>query len=224
MRRRTRMALGVAGLAMVLVPAALSGYLDDILRIAKASVQQTGLFGFVALVVMQFLVAATGILPASLLGIAGGAVYGFAGGSAMALVGTLAGGIVGYYIGRKGLRNIPLTNTRVAGGLDKVKQFLAADGWRSVFLIRLSPVVPFAATSIALGASGIRLADYVIGTAASLPALFGYVYVGSLLGNAASLKSPEFQQVFLLMLAGGVIAGGALVGRFAMHHYKSETT
>jgi uncharacterized membrane protein YdjX (TVP38/TMEM64 family) len=64
----------------------------------------------------------------------------------------------------------------------------------------------------------------VIGTAASLPALFGYVYVGSLLGNAASLKSPEVHQVFLLMLAGGVIAGATLVGRFVMYHSNSETT
>jgi uncharacterized membrane protein YdjX (TVP38/TMEM64 family) len=40
--------------------------------------------------------------------------------------------------------------------------------------------MPFAATSYMLGLSSIGLRDYAVGTLASLPALCGYVFIGTL--------------------------------------------
>ena len=57
---------------------------------------------------------------------------------------------------------------------------LAQDGWRIVCLLRVSPVMPFAATSYVLGMSAVGIQAYVLGTLASLPALLGYVYIGTL--------------------------------------------
>jgi uncharacterized membrane protein YdjX (TVP38/TMEM64 family) len=57
---------------------------------------------------------------------------------------------------------------------------VAQDGWRLVCLLRISPVMPFSVTSYMLGLSSIDLRSYMIGTLASLPALCGYVFIGTL--------------------------------------------
>jgi len=76
-----------------------------------------------------------------------------------------------------GARALARFGGRRLGALDGA---LAREGWRLVCLIRLSPVMPFAPTSLALGASAVALRDYVLGTLASLPALFAYVALGAL--------------------------------------------
>jgi len=65
-------------------------------------------------------------------------------------------------------------------GLARFDALLAQDGWRIVCLLRISPVMPFAATSYALGISAVGIEAYLLGTIASLPALLGYVYIGTL--------------------------------------------
>ena len=64
-----------------------------------------------------------------------------------------------------------LARSRWAATLDRS---VAAEGWRLVCLMRLSPVMPFAPTSYALSLSSVRLADYLIGTLAALPALLAW--------------------------------------------------
>ena len=49
--------------------------------------------------------------------------------------------------------------------------------------------MPFALTSYALGLSSIRLRDYLIGTLAAMPALFGYVLLGTLAGTGVADRS-----------------------------------
>ena len=61
---------------------------------------------------------------------------------------------------------------------------ITQDGLRLVFLLRISPVMPFSVASCMLGLSSIDLCSYTIGTLASLPALCGYVFVGTL-GNTS---------------------------------------
>jgi uncharacterized membrane protein YdjX (TVP38/TMEM64 family) len=46
----------------------------------------------------------------------------------------------------------------------------------------MSPVMPFAATSYVLGLSAVTRRNYLIGTLGAMPALAGYVFIGSLTG------------------------------------------
>ena len=75
-----------------------------------------------------------------------------------------------------------------------MEQALARDGWKLVCLIRISPVMPFAVTSYALGLSSVRFRAYVLGTLASLPPLLAYVLAGRLAGlgrcNWAPARAP----------------------------------
>jgi uncharacterized membrane protein YdjX (TVP38/TMEM64 family) len=88
---------------------------------------------------------------------------------------------------------------------------IAADGWRLVALLRVSPVMPFSLTSYALGFSGITLRDYMLGTLASLPALLGYVAIGALGGWGAGLSHGPQHGIHLALLALGTVATLGLV-------------
>jgi uncharacterized membrane protein YdjX (TVP38/TMEM64 family) len=204
--------------------AALGGFLVPLLFAREAGtlvatllngLRGTGLIGVCLFVLLEFLVAATGILPASLLGVGAGAVFVFAWGSAFAVLGTFAGAVAGFHIGRRGLRGLGFLPHRLKRSFHQIEDFLVTDGWKSIFLIRLSPLMPFAATSIALGASRLGERDYLIGTSASLPALLGYVYAGSLLANEASLASPGLHPIFAWALALGSIALVVAISRIA---------
>lgn len=146
------------------------------------AVRETGPAGWVVFTLAQMVVAMAGIVPASLLGIAAGAVYGLFQGFLIASVGTLLGGWFAFKLARSLLRDWVEQRMARSGGrrFADLDAAVARDGWRFVCLLRISPIMPFAMTSYALGLSRIAGRDYLLGTLASLPALAGYVGVGAL--------------------------------------------
>jgi uncharacterized membrane protein YdjX (TVP38/TMEM64 family) len=164
-------------LAMGIVqPSVLTAAAQHSLEVARTA----GAAGFVVFVVLQLIIAASGILPASVLGLAAGSVYGLSLGFLLAAVGTMAGALVSFGLSRSLFRNVVARQLARRPGLAGFDALLARDGWRIVCLLRISPVMPFAATSYALGMSAVGIEAYVLGTVASLPALLAYVYIGTL--------------------------------------------
>src|ERR1700733_5552158 len=127
--------------------------------------------GWIAFAALQIVIVASGVLPASLAGIAAGAVYGVPLGFGLAAASTMAGALVTLAIRRSLARQWVERFIRRRPRLQNLDRLLAQDGTRMVCLLRLSPVMPFAATSYALGLSSVAVRDYVVGTCASLPAL-----------------------------------------------------
>lgn len=128
---------------------------------------------------IQILVAAFGFLPASLLAVAAGATYGLWLGTLISAAGTMVGGWIAFLLARSILR--PWI-ARVIARFPASQRFdaaVATEGWRFVMLMRISPVMPFAATSYGLGLTRITQGAYLVGTLASLPALVGYVALGA---------------------------------------------
>jgi uncharacterized membrane protein YdjX (TVP38/TMEM64 family) len=141
-----------------------------------------GAGGLLAAALLQFVLALTGLLPASLGAIAAGALYGTAAGFVASAAGTMAAAVLAFLLGRSLLR------ARVARLLARherarrLEESVARGGWSMVMLLRISPLMPFALTSYALGLTALRLRDYVLGSLAALPALFLYVLSGALAG------------------------------------------
>jgi uncharacterized membrane protein YdjX (TVP38/TMEM64 family) len=209
--------LCIAVIGCALVPLTLRGWAIEIASTTLFEMKGMGVVGACGYIVLQFFVSATGILPASLLGVAAGIIYGMLWGSALAALGTIAGAVAGFHLGRHGLRKLCFLPQRLERQLQTAESYVVADGWKLVFLLRLSPLMPFAATSIALGASGIGERNYLIGTLASLPSLLGYVYAGSLLNGETSLTSPELHTMLAWGLAIGSIASVTVATRFILH-------
>jgi uncharacterized membrane protein YdjX (TVP38/TMEM64 family) len=77
----------------------------------------------------------------------------------------------------------------------------------------MSPVMPFSATSYALGLSSVTTRDYMIGTLAAMPALFGYVLLGSLTRDGVAGWSGGDSSIRLALLGLGAVATALLTLR-----------
>jgi uncharacterized membrane protein YdjX (TVP38/TMEM64 family) len=171
---------GILLLACVAASLFLPHNLASTLTTATRTLRALGPLGWLIFIAAVAFAALIGILPGALLGITAGAVYGIATGFITSAVGILAGAAAAFALSRSYAR--PL----IAGLLGRSRRLTAFDAaltgqsWKMVALLRVSPVMPFSLTSYALGLSGIPAKSYIIGTLASLPALFGYVVIGSL--------------------------------------------
>jgi uncharacterized membrane protein YdjX (TVP38/TMEM64 family) len=103
---------------------------------------------------------------------------------------------------------------------------LAREGWKLVCLLRISPLMPFAATSYALGLSSVKLRPYLVGTLLSLPSLLGYVVIGHSAG-ALGLSwhdGPDATRLALLAVGGVVTVLATLrIGQIARRAIDSVT-
>jgi uncharacterized membrane protein YdjX (TVP38/TMEM64 family) len=90
---------------------------------------------------------------------------------------------------------------------------IARDGWRLACLLRISPVMPFSVTSYVRGLSSIDLRSYTIGTLASLPALCGYVFIGTLADASLSAWMTGAGPLRWILLGIGVVATLVLIVR-----------
>ena len=168
------MLFGIA--AMRLWPATVIGTAEHLMT----EVRGLGGIGLIAFAVLQAFVAVSGVLPASLLGIAAGALYGLVPGFLLAAVSTLAGAELAFLLSRSAFRPAVERQCARHPRLRNFDALIARDGWKLVCLLRINPVMPFSATSYVLGLSSIGMRDYMMGTLASLPALLGYVFLGTL--------------------------------------------
>ena len=174
------MVCGIA--ALQLWPNAVLGSADRMIATTRG-LGGAGLAGFALL---QAFIALSGILPASLLGIAAGTIYGLTAGFLLAAASTMAGAVLAFLLSRSAFRPAIERLCARKPRLRNLDARIAKDGWKLVCLLRLSPVMPFAPTSYLLGLSSIGMRDYLIGTLASLPALLGFVFLGTLADKGLS--------------------------------------
>lgn len=214
-----RVAIGaIVLLALVLVVAAARvwpGTGTALLGRVTAAEHQLGAAGLLIAILLQTVVALCGVLPASVGALAAGAAYGVAGGFAAAATGTLLGAACGFALARSLLRPLVLRlvgRRRVARRLDEA---ITRDGWRLVCLLRISPVMPFAVTSYALGLTALRWRAYLLGTLASLPALLGYVVLGHLSRFAFASPAGPVRWTLLLVGIGALALLVLRLGRIA---------
>jgi len=207
-----RIAVGI-GLGVVVVAGVVAGQAGGFgLGRAQAmaesltdAARDLGPLGWLILVLAQVGVAMAGIVPASLLGVAAGATYGIALGFVLSAAGTLIGGWLAFLLARSLLRDWIVARIARWPTGPRLDEAIGRDGWRLVCLLRVSPVMPFAVTSYALGLTGISLPAYLLGTLAALPALLGFVAIGAL--ARLSLNGPSgaagLLRVSLLLLGVG---------------------
>ena len=128
----------------------------------------------------QVLVAACGLVPAAVMAVAAGAFYGLAGGLAISVACTLLGGWLSFCVARSAMRPFFAFLFDRFDTISRLDSAVSREGWKFVCLLRISPVMPFAATSYGLGLTEIRQRDFLLGTLASIPSMAGYVALGAM--------------------------------------------
>lgn len=129
-----------------------------------------------------------------------------------------ARGVVAFVLARSLLRPWVerLLVAHAGGRFTGLDAAVAGDGWRFVCLLRISPTMPFALASYALGLTHIPRRDYFLGTLAALSALAGYVGIGALATQgfltAGNMSGPG-SMLSWFVLGASVLATAILVLR-----------
>ncbi len=139
---------------------------------------------------MAFVLAYTAVvvlmLPAFLLIIVGGAVFGAAYGTVLSLIGALVGGTAAFLISRHVARERVERWTAHNPRMAVIDKSVGQDGARIVFLLRLSPAIPFVLSNYALGVTQVRLTHFALGTFGLLPTMLAYAAYGAAVGTGSS--------------------------------------
>ncbi|MCA1753842.1 MAG: TVP38/TMEM64 family protein [Spirochaeta sp.] len=183
-----RVVLVVAAVAALFV----AGYLLEAPRYLQAAltwVDSLGALGPVVYIGMYILVCVL-VIPGSILTLGAGAVFGVARGTVFTAVGATAGATVAFLLGRTLLRGWVAAKVQSSPRLAAVDEAVEHEGWRLVFLLRLSPLVPFSISNYVYGLTKVRTPHYVLASfVGMLPGVLLYSYIGSLVRRLAELGS-----------------------------------
>lgn len=153
-----------------------------------AWVKSLGVWGPLAFIV-GYGIAAVLLVPAVLLTLSAGALWGFRLGVIYVALGATLGATLGFLTARYLVRRFVEAYVHRHSRLLAVDRAVEAEGARLVFLLRLSPIVPFVLLNYILGISRVRFRDYMLGLSGMLPAIAVYVYAGKVAGDLATLLS-----------------------------------
>jgi uncharacterized membrane protein YdjX (TVP38/TMEM64 family) len=187
-RARTMIkAILVAVIIGVLVVAGKTFNLQQVFHNALAWISGLGPLGMLIFIAL-YIISCVLLLPGSILTLGAGAVFGVVQGFIAVLTGATLGATCAFLVGRYLTRD--WVARRIAGN-EKFKAIDAAvarEGWKIVFLTRLSPVFPFNLLNYAFGLTRVSLKHYFFASwIGMIPGTMMYVYIGSLAGDLASL-------------------------------------
>jgi uncharacterized membrane protein YdjX (TVP38/TMEM64 family) len=197
--------------------------LTEIIEWVVLAVAELGPWGTL-LFVLAYIVASVTLAPAFLLTLAAGAIFGLVRGTILVYVSAVLGSSVVFAIAS------PLADSRLLRRLDRdprlaaVRSAVADQGTWMMFLLRLSPVVPFVLLNYALALSGVRFRDFVLASVGMLPAIVMYVYYGKVAGDVAKLAAgvaPPRGPAYYALLTVGLIATVAATTMIARAARKS---
>jgi uncharacterized membrane protein YdjX (TVP38/TMEM64 family) len=136
-----------------------------------------------------YVVATVAFVPGALPTLAAGALFGLAEGTLYAFIGETLGGIAAFLIARRVAR--PMVERRLVRDprFHAIDRAVAAEGGKIVFLLRLSPLVPFNMLNYVLGVTCIRFRAYALASIGMLPGAALYVYYGKLAGDVTALAA-----------------------------------
>jgi len=169
------------------------------------------------LFVVAYVVASVTLAPAFILTFAAGAVFGLWRGTVLVYIAATLGSSAVFAIAS------PLSEARVLRWLRKdarvaaVRNAVVGEGAWVMFLLRLSPVVPFVFLNYALALSGVRYRDFMAASVGMLPAIVMYVYYGKVAGDVAKLaagiappRGPEYYTLLVVGLIATIVATTAV--------------
>jgi uncharacterized membrane protein YdjX (TVP38/TMEM64 family) len=148
-------------------------------------VQSLGVWGPLAFIA-GYGVAAVVLAPAFLLTVTAGAIWGMTG-VIYVMLGATLGAVLAFFSGRYFVRQFVERYVQRHPRLAAIDRAVEIEGFRLVFLLRLSPIVAYVLLNYVLGISRVRFRDYLAASIGMLPTVTAYVYAGKVIGDVASI-------------------------------------
>jgi uncharacterized membrane protein YdjX (TVP38/TMEM64 family) len=191
----TKLMIGLVLLALVtfvIIDSSTTGYVRSAVSNFLEWIETHAVAG-IFLFIMVYFIATVFFIPGSLLTLGAGFVFasafglgpGVALGTLVVFSGAASGALAAFLLGRYLLRDaVGRLSTKYAV-FQALDQALIGNGLKIFILLRLSPIVPFAALNYVAGVTAVSLRDYAIALIAILPGTLLYVFLGASAGSLA---------------------------------------
>lgn len=137
-----------------------------------------------------YIAATVLFVPGLLITMAAGLLFGVVKGTLLVSLASVTGASLAFLIGRYFARDWVSRKTAGSPRFRAIDEAIGKEGAKVVFLLRLSPVVPYNLLNYALGITRVSFGRYVAASwIGMLPGTVMYVYLGSLAGSIASLAA-----------------------------------
>lgn len=175
----------LAGIAAIAALVLLGRFLGASIEPFKEWVTGLGALG-PSVFILGYALAVVAFAPASILTLAAGGIFGLGYGVLYVFIAAMLGSTAAFLVARY------LARGAVEKRIESEPRFVAIDravgreGRKIVFLLRLTPAIPFNVLNYALGLTKIGLADYLVAGFGMIPGTFLYVYLGYLATETAA--------------------------------------
>tara|TARA_B100000700_G_C14764023_1_gene723484 strand:+ start:241 stop:861 length:621 start_codon:yes stop_codon:yes gene_type:complete len=138
-----------------------------------------GIVGFIALYAIWVTMLLPGLWPSML----GGLIYGQVLGTIAVFLGAFIGAEITFFLGRKIFRS--WTEKRIANfpKFQAIEKAVSKEGFKLVFLTRLSPLFPFSLLNFMYGLTDVTIRDFTLGLLGILPGTILFCGLGSVAGD-----------------------------------------
>ena len=134
------------------------------------------------------------MLPGSIISLGAGLLFGVVTGTVAVSVGSTLGACAAFLVGRTIARDWVSQKVEGNARFAAVSRAVAREGFKIVFLTRLSPVFPFNLLNYAYGLTTVPFWKYAVASwIGMLPGTVLYVYIGSTLSSLADLGAGSVQ-------------------------------
>lgn len=156
-------------------------------------VQSLGFVGAIVFVGL-YVLATILFIPGALFTLSAGILFGVVWGSVYVFLGATLGATAAFLIGRYLARRWVFEKIAANPKFKAINEAVAQEGFRIVFLTRLSPIFPFVLLNYAFGVTQVSLKDFFFACVGMIPGTISYVYIGSLAGSLTSIGASQMSQ------------------------------
>ena len=146
------------------------------------------------------------LAPTFILTFMAGALFGLWRGTMLVYISAVLGSSAVYALAA------PLARSRLLRWIDRdprvaaTRRAVVKDSAKIMFLLRLSPLVPYNLLNYALSLSGVNYRDYLLASIGMIPAIVMYTYYGKVAGDvtrlAAGVAPPRGPEYYILLIVG----------------------
>jgi uncharacterized membrane protein YdjX (TVP38/TMEM64 family) len=163
-------------------------------------------------VALVYVVTTMLFIPGSALTIGSGTLFGLQTGFIVVLIGANLGALCAFLLARTLLREKVAKWAEGNAKFRSLDRAVGKQGFKMVFLSRLSPVFPFNLLNYLLGLTAIPTRAYILANLLGmLPGIFLYVYIGAAARDAIARTAPSTGIYQLALKYGGLLATIAVV-------------
>ena len=177
----------VVGILLTVAGVLFGGALFGTARELADRLDAMGALGRV-LYVAGYALVTLAFVPGWIPTLAAGAVFPYAEACVVSFTGATIGSVLAFYASRWFSRREVERRIASSPKLRALDEALAENGTWTVFLLRLSPLLPFNLLNYVLGATRVRISQFLVGGLGKIPGAMLYVGVGRTIGDLTDVS------------------------------------